>query len=267
VLKTDTGTYVSGGIIRGKSAANPDLGWAAGRTDGVGYAHTGIFRDATDATYKFFDGYEPEPDESLFIDTSDASFALAPILVGGVTSTTLRLTSTDDVNTTSTTHAFQVGADSGTNLRLDGNEIQVLNNGATGTLFINNEGGPVNIGTAGGSNVVVNGSISANNISFSSAALGTTGTQNLDFALDAYKTMANVTGTTTFTASNYTAGRTVSVLVRNLSSSTRTLNFPATWVFVGQKPANVAATTTGVLTITSFGTTEAECVAAWAVEI
>ena len=85
VLKTDTGTYVSGGIIRGKSAANPDLGWAAGRTDGVGYAHTGIFRDATDATYKFFDGYTPEPDESLFIDTSDASFALAPIAVSEIT--------------------------------------------------------------------------------------------------------------------------------------------------------------------------------------
>ena len=160
VLKTDTGTYVSGGIVRGKSAANPDLGWAAGRTDEVGYAHTGIFRDATDATYKFFDGYTPEPDESLFIDTSDPSFALAPISVGGITSPTLRLTSTNDVNTTSTTHAFQVGADSGTNLRLDGNEIQVLNNGATGTLFINNEGGPVNIGTVGGSNVVVNGGLS-----------------------------------------------------------------------------------------------------------
>ena len=85
VLKTDTGTYVSGGIMRGKSHSNPDLGWAAGRTDGVGYAHTGIFRDATDATYKFFDGYIPEPDESLFIDTSHASFALAPILASNVT--------------------------------------------------------------------------------------------------------------------------------------------------------------------------------------
>ena len=84
VASTVTDTYVDSGTLRGKSHANPDLGWAAGRYDvvnGSGYGHAGIFRDATDGTFKFFDGYVPEPDESVFIDTSDASFALAPLAV------------------------------------------------------------------------------------------------------------------------------------------------------------------------------------------
>lgn len=76
VTKTDTGTYVSGGTARGKSAANPDLGFAAGYNDGT-YHHAGFFRDASDGTWKVFDGYDPEPDLSVFINTADASFALA----------------------------------------------------------------------------------------------------------------------------------------------------------------------------------------------
>lgn len=76
VTKADTGSYVSGGVVRGKSAANPDLGFAAGYNDGT-YHHAGFFRDASDGVWKVFDGYDPEPDESVFINTSHASFALA----------------------------------------------------------------------------------------------------------------------------------------------------------------------------------------------
>jgi hypothetical protein len=83
ILSSNTDTYVSGGSARGKVHSNPDLGWAAGRYDGS-YAHTGFFRDATDGVFKIFDGYVPEPDESVFIDTSHASFALAPIAVESI---------------------------------------------------------------------------------------------------------------------------------------------------------------------------------------
>jgi hypothetical protein len=76
VTKSDTGTYVSGGIARGKSAANPDLGFAAGYNDGT-YHHAGFFRDASDGTWKVFQNYALEPDLSVFIDTNHASFQLA----------------------------------------------------------------------------------------------------------------------------------------------------------------------------------------------
>jgi plasmid maintenance system antidote protein VapI len=87
VASTVTDTYTSGGTARGKVHFNPDLGWAAGRYADNTYAHAGMFRDATDGRFKFFDNYTPEPDESVFIDTSHASFALAPIQVQNVITT------------------------------------------------------------------------------------------------------------------------------------------------------------------------------------
>ena len=85
VASTVTDTYTSGGNARGKIHANPDLGWAAGRYTDNTYAHAGFFRDATDGTFKVFDGYVPEPDESAFIDTSHNTFALASFAAATVT--------------------------------------------------------------------------------------------------------------------------------------------------------------------------------------
>ena len=78
IASTVTDTFVSGGSARGKTSANPDLGWAGGYYDGS-YAHSGFFRDATDGVFKVFKNYTPEPDLSVFIDTAHASFALADI--------------------------------------------------------------------------------------------------------------------------------------------------------------------------------------------
>ena len=85
VASSVTDTYTSGGDARGKIHANPDLGWAAGRYTANTYAHAGFFRDATDGTFKVFDGYVPEPDESAFIDTSHNTFALADFAAATVT--------------------------------------------------------------------------------------------------------------------------------------------------------------------------------------
>jgi len=56
--------------------SNPDLGFAGNYNDGT-YHHAGFFRDATDGIWKVFDNYDPEPDASVFIDTSNTSFKLA----------------------------------------------------------------------------------------------------------------------------------------------------------------------------------------------
>jgi hypothetical protein len=60
------------------NVANPDLGFAGNYNDGT-YRHAGIFRDATDGIWKFFHQYEPEPDVSAYIDTSNITFALANV--------------------------------------------------------------------------------------------------------------------------------------------------------------------------------------------
>lgn len=87
------GSYVSGGSSIAKSSAYPDLGIAGAYNDGT-YAHAGIFRDASDGRWKFFEGYTPEPDASVFIDTANTSFTLSNVqassfigsLVGNATS-------------------------------------------------------------------------------------------------------------------------------------------------------------------------------------
>jgi hypothetical protein len=58
----------------------------------------------------------------------------------------LRLFGTGDVSTTSTTHAFQVGATSGSNLIIDNNEVMARDNGGLGQLLLNFEGGRVWLG-------------------------------------------------------------------------------------------------------------------------
>ena len=62
----------------GNAVANPDLGIAGNYNDGT-YAHAGLFRDATDGVWKFYDSYTPEPDASAYIDTSHGSFSQAPV--------------------------------------------------------------------------------------------------------------------------------------------------------------------------------------------
>ena len=83
----------------GSAVAHPDLGIAGNYNDGT-YAHAGIFRDATDGVWKFFDSYVPEPDASAFINTGHATFAFADIQTGVVTATSLDISVDIDVDGT-----------------------------------------------------------------------------------------------------------------------------------------------------------------------
>jgi hypothetical protein len=62
------------------NVANPDLGIVGNYNDGT-YAHAGVFRDASDGRWKFFQGYVPEPDACVYIDTSNTTFQLANVEV------------------------------------------------------------------------------------------------------------------------------------------------------------------------------------------
>ena len=114
-------------LNEGSTNSNPDIGFAANYNDGT-YRHAGFFRDATDGYWKVFKNYTPEPDASIYIDTSHASFALADIqaanfrgaLVGNAT-TASTLAGTPTINgvtfnggsnitiTASTTNALTIG--------------------------------------------------------------------------------------------------------------------------------------------------------------
>ena len=83
IASTVTDAFVSGGTARAKAAINPDLGFSGGYNDGT-YRHGGLFRDASDGVWKFFKNYVPEPDASVYINTADASFALADLSIGSL---------------------------------------------------------------------------------------------------------------------------------------------------------------------------------------
>ncbi len=89
-------------------------------------------------------------------------------------------------------------------------------------------------------------------------------TTNIDFTAANFRT-ETLTGNVTFTTSNLAAGRSVTIRIIG-DSSTRTLTFPA-WKFVGAAaPASLAANKVAILTITSFGATDANCIAAYSAE-
>ena len=113
--------------------------------------------------------------------------------------------------------------------------------------------------------LLINGRVTiTKGVAYTPSTLATTGTVDVDFNGNAVLTQGPLTGVVTYTGSSYTAGSSVTIRVTN-GSTERSLSFPTNWVFVGTKPSTIAANKVGILTVTSFGTTEADCVAAWAV--
>ena len=63
-----------------------DIGIYGNYDDGLGddpSEYTGLFRDATDSTWKLFDGLEVEP--TTTVNTSGSGYSLADIQVGDLT--------------------------------------------------------------------------------------------------------------------------------------------------------------------------------------
>lgn len=99
------------------------------------------------------------------------------------------------------------------------------------------------------------------------ADLPTSGSILLSFGGPSLLSTGTLTGNITFSTSalGRLPGASLTIRVRN-GGTQRTLTFPSGWVFVGAKPANIAANKFGILTVTSFGTSDSDMVAAWAVE-
>lgn len=90
----------------GSTISNPDLGIAGNYNDGS-YKHAGIFRDATDGTWKFFQGYTEEPGAD--INVAHASYADAP--VKALSATLTQSTGTAPLTVSSTTKVSNLNAD------------------------------------------------------------------------------------------------------------------------------------------------------------
>ena len=151
-----------------------------------------------------------------------------------------------------------------------------LATGVTGLLPVANGGtGTATPGLVQGTNITISGAWPNQTISSTGDFLPTTftpgtityaATVDLDMAalVGGYRTIS-LAGSPTFTTSNRGAGR--AVTLRLICDSTaRALTFPAGWVFIGTKPSTIAASKTAVLSLTFFGTADADCVAAYGVQ-
>lgn len=83
----------------------------------------------------------------------------------------------------------------------------------------------------------------------------------IDFSGDGFKTLT-LTGDITFTTSNLAAGRSVTYRI-NPGASARTPTFPGTWIWIGATPTSFTASKIGVLTVTSWSTTDADVTASY----
>lgn len=91
-----------------------------GLSDGNASEYTGLFRDASDSTWKLFDGLEEEP--STTVNTSGTNYALADFQAGDVTATTLTAANLTYPSS-------------------DGSNGQVLKTNGSGTLSFGDAGG------------------------------------------------------------------------------------------------------------------------------
>lgn len=82
---TDNMIYMNAAESDGSPTQFVDVGWAANVNDTGTYAHVGMFRDATDGVFKLYQGYTPEPDSDVQINTGHPSFAFAPLRVSSIT--------------------------------------------------------------------------------------------------------------------------------------------------------------------------------------
>lgn len=99
-----------------------DIGIYGNYDDGLGDGvseYTGFFRDASDSTWKLFDGLESEP--TTTVNTSGTGYTLADLQVGDLTATTL--TATNTLTGSSITYPTS-----------DGTNGQVLTTNGSGTL-------------------------------------------------------------------------------------------------------------------------------------
>jgi len=134
-----------------------------GLSDGGATEYTGLFRDASDSTWKLFDGLEVAP--TTIVNTSGTGYTLADLQVGDLTATTL--TATNGLTGSSITYPTS-----------DGTSGQVIKTDGSGTLSFTDMSSGADGITASGSNTIIQSPDDTNVIHVNNSAEVGIGTNN-----------------------------------------------------------------------------------------
>ena len=139
---------------------------------------------------------------------------------------------------------------------------QIIRGNSSGERSAYNIGSNLTILTSDGTDPSWTAPATPSNIQYSVGAMS-----GVDFDFDSTNAIQtiSISGTTTFTGSNYAAGKTITLFITT-DGTERDLAFPSGWIFQGTKPTAQAASKVGTLTLTCASTTEASVRCAYAVQ-
>lgn len=90
-------------------------------------------------------------------------------------------------------------------------------------------------------------------------------TVDIDFAAEELVDIDDVSGNITLTGSNYAVAREIKVRLVETGASSRTITLPTGWKKLSDGALTLGSLKTGVLILTSWGTTEADVTVFWEV--
>lgn len=133
--------------------------------------------------------------------------------------------------------------------------------GANGDFYLDVDTGDVYEKSGGTYSIVTN----IQGPQFTHSTLTYAATVDIDFTLADYRSLS-LTGNVTFTTSNRAAPRARTIRIIGDGSS-RTLTFPAGWIFIGAAvPTALAANKVAILSVTCFGANDSDIVAAYSAQ-
>ena len=139
---------------------------------------------------------------------------------------------------------------------------QIIRGNSSGDRSAYNIGANLTVLTSDGTDPSWTAPATPTNVQYS---VGTMSGVDFDFdSTNAIQTKS-ISATTTFTGSNYAAGKSITLFITT-DGTERNLAFPSGWIFQGTKPTAQAASKVGTLTLTCASTTEASIRCAYAVQ-
>ena len=218
------------------TVTNPDIGFVGNYNDGT-YAHTGFFRDASDGYFKVFKGYTLEPDLSPYIDTTDASFALADIQAANFRGALIG--NADTTTKWATARTITLSGDVAGSVSIDGT--------ANVTITTTVQPNSVALGTDTTGNYAASVAVSGNGLSIT----GTAG-EGTDYTINSNATSLATAATIVYrdSSSNFSANTITGSLVGNASTAT-TLQTARTISLSGDVAGSVSFDGSGNVNITT----------------